>query len=228
MQGLFNSRGLQNLGLDAAVREGRRRESAPEGNTPPARYAPYFNTNPNFAPLVAGGVIRIEDDRGAGNPVADNEIESFKRTMASPLAAMGDMLFIGALRPLALTLACVFAIYKSPLGLLAIFLLYNLAIISCRLWGIYFGYAMGWKLAERFSGPEFQRVLGIVQGLGAGAGGLLVGIILNRLPQSGQWMLPAGVSIVALTVFYLRRNVPAAWLAILLYPAVLVATVLVG
>ena len=154
---------------------------------------------------------------------------SFQRMdsdLANPLAAMGDLLVLGNLKPLALTFGCLFAIYKLPLGLLAVVLLYNLAIISCRFWGIYFGYAKGWELVDSFSGSRFQRALGVLQGVGAGVGGVLIGVVFDRFPQSGQGALLLGSILVFVTVYLLKKDVPAAWLAIILFPASVLATLL--
>ncbi len=216
-QGLLNRRGMQNLALaNALSAAGPLAES--DDNSLLLRHLTFFNCNPNFAPLIIGGLLRLEEERLDGKPVSETDIERFKNSLASPLAAMGDMLFLGALKPLALTFACIFAIYIVPIGLLAVFLIYNVTIISCRLWGIYFGYAKGWELVEVFSGPRFQRILGIVQSLGAAMGGVLVGVVFHRFPQHGQWMFFFGSILTVLTLYLLKRDVPASWLAIILFP----------
>jgi len=224
MQALLNRRGMQNLALAAALDSAQGKRD----NELIHRHLQYFNCNPNFVPLIAGGVLRLEEEKRAGKPINDGDIDYFKKALASPLAAMGDLLFLGNLKPLALTFACVFAIYKLPIGLLAVFLLYNLAVVSCRLWGIWFGYSKGWELVEVFSGPRFQRVLGVVQGLGAGLGGVLVGIVLHGLPQNGQWVLWIGIALSGVTIYLLRREVPASWFALVLFPVSALVTLLVG
>lgn len=228
MQGLLNRRGMQNLSLAGVIGSVGRKLSEDEGISLVRRHLGFFNCNPNFAPLIVGGVLRLEEERRAGKPVTEHDIEYFKKSLASPLAAMGDMLFVGNLKPLALTFACIFAIYRFPIGLLAVFLLYNLTIISCRLWGIYFGYAKGWELVDFFAGPGFQRLLSVVQGLGAGVGGVLVGVVFQRIPQSGQWMLVMGVALAVITLLALRRNIPTSWFAIILFPVSAIIALLVG
>lgn len=227
MQAVLNQRGMQNLGFGGAISEVSKRLGGRDSSLL-SRHLSFFNCNPNLAPLIVGGVIRLEEERLEGKPIEDNDIEHFKASLSSPLAAMGDMLILGNLKPLTLTLACIFAIYGIPIGLLAVLLLYNLTIISCRLWGVYFGYAKGWELVDWFSGPDFQRVLGVVQGLGAGVGGVLIGIVFNRLPQNGQWTLLPGVVLVLVTLYLLKRNVPASWFAILLFPASILLTLLLS
>jgi PTS system mannose-specific IID component len=228
IQGLLNRRGMQNLGLASALSETGGKLLSEEDNALLIRHLSYFNSNPNFVPLIVGGLIKLEEQRLEGKPVGDNDIAYFKKALASPFAAMGDMLFVGNLKPLALTFACIFAIYNFPIGLLAIFLFYNLTIISCRFWGLYFGYAKGWELVEVFSGPKFPRALAVIQGVGASVGGTLVGVVFHRFPEDGRWMLVLGGTLTAITLYLLKRDVPASWFAIILFPASVFITLLLG
>lgn len=227
IQGLLHPKGMQNLGLMNALSPvlGKLGDKS---NTLLLNHLSFFNCNPNFTPLIVGGVLRLEKERNDGKPVTEQDIEYFKKSISGPLAAMGDLLFLGGLKPLALTLSCVFAIYKSLTGLLAVLLLYNLVVVSCRLWGVYFGYAKGWELVDVFSGPVFQRLLGVVQSVGACAGGVLVAVILNQLPQSGTWVLPLGIVLMVAAVFMLRRDVSSSRLAIFLFPLSVLVALLVS
>ena len=228
IQSLINRRGMQNLGLMSALSEVGGKLADTKDNRLLIRHLEYFNSNPNCVPLIVGGLIRLEEQKAAGKPVGDSDIAYFKKSLASPFAAMGDMLFIGNLKPLALTLACIFAINQFPIGLLAVFLVYNLAIISCRFWGLYFGYSKGWELVDVFTGPRFPRALGIIQGVGASVGGLLVGIIFHRLPGDGHWMLVVGGVLTAITLYLLKKDLPASWLAVGLFPACVLITLFLG
>ena len=145
LQGLLHPKGMQNLGLMNSLAPALRGRKRDDGKPLLLNHLRFFNCNPNFTPLIVGGILRLESEREAGKPVTEEDIEYFKKSISGPMAAMGDLLFMGGLKPLALTLACVFAIYKSLIGLLAVVLLYNLAVVSCRLWGVYFGYAKGWE-----------------------------------------------------------------------------------
>jgi PTS system mannose-specific IID component len=218
LQGLLHPKGMQNLGLMNALAPAIRRCSSEKGNSLLLNHLAFFNCNPNFTPLIVGGIIRLECERQAGKPVTDKDIEYFKKSMSGPMAAMGDLLFLGGLKPLALTLACIFAIYKSLTGLLVVVLLYNLIVVTCRLWGVYFGFAKGWELVDVFSGPAFQRLLGVVQNVGACAGGAVVAVILSRLPQGGTWVLPSGVALIVVAVLLLKRDISSSRLAIFLFP----------
>jgi PTS system mannose-specific IID component len=218
LQALLHRRGMQNIGLASAMSPVSARFGK-DDNAFFLKHLNFFNCNPNFTPLIVGGVLRLEEERMLGKPINDNDIEHFKNSLSSPLAAMGDMLFMGGLKPMALTFACIFAIYNSLIGLLAVFLLYNSIIISCRVWGIYFGYTKGWELVEFFSGPGFQQILNIIQGLGAAAGGVLVALLVHRFPQTGPWMIPLAGGLVLVTLYLFKKQVPASWFAMILFPA---------
>ena len=227
LQGLLHRRGMQSLGMASALSAvGDKLDY--EDNSLLSKHLSFFNCNPNFVPLIVGGVLRLEEEKLDGRPVSDQDIDRFKRALAGPLAAMGDMLFMGSLKPLALTFACVFAIYKLPIGLLAVFLLYNAAILSCRLWGVYFGYAKGWDLVGALSGPRFQKILNVAEGAGVCVGGALLGVLLHRFSGSGLAMVVPGAAVATITLYLLRREVPASWVAIILLPTCAFIALLTG
>jgi PTS system mannose-specific IID component len=213
IQATLHRRGMQNLGVMFALDAAAGRIS-PRGNGLLARHTEYFNTNPNTAPLVVGGVLRIEDEGDAGAPAS---VSRFKQAAASALAVVGDMLFVGALKPLALTLACLSAIYSFFPGLLAVLLLYNAVVIGSRYWGVSFGYSRGWGVVETFSGHGVQRLLGIARGAAAFMGGVLVAVLATRATREGVSVAAGGLLVVAVVLLASRR-VPAPWIAVLLFP----------
>lgn len=233
LQGVLHQKGMQNVGFASALSAAGFKLAGHEADALVRKHMGFFNCNPNFTSLVVGGALKLEEERLAGKPIDDSDIEYFKKAVSSPLAAMGDMMFLGSFKPLALTLACIFAIYQSLAGLLAVFLIYNSIIVSCRFWGVYFGYAKGWELVEFFAGPGFQRLLNAVQIVGACVGGALTAIVLNALfrggigiffpagplnPKSGVPMLVVGGGVVLATVLLLRRDISSSWFAVFLLP----------
>jgi PTS system mannose-specific IID component len=213
IQATLHRRGMQNLGVLHALDAAASRIS-PKGNGLLLRHTEYFNTNPNTAPLVVGGVLRIEDEGEAG---ARASVSRFKQAAGSALAAVGDVLFVGALKPLALTLACLSAIYSFFPGLLAVLLLYNAVVIASRYWGVSFGYSRGWGVVDTFSGHGVQRLLGIARGAAAFVGGVLVAVLIARARGDGVSVI-AATGVVAAIVWLSSRRVPAPWIAIVLFP----------
>ncbi len=223
VQAALHRKGMQNIGvmhaLDAA---------APKLSQDPgallARHADHFNTNPNAVPIVVGGVLRIEEDGATATPAP---VSRFKQAACSALAAMGDVLVVGGLKPLALTLAIVSAIYSFFTGLVAIVVLYNAALLAARAWGLRFGYARGWGVVDAFTGPRVQRVVMLTRILAALAGGVLVGVVARRANADGIGHLALVVAATVLAWLALRRGWNAARLAILLFPLVVVVAMLV-
>lgn len=233
LQGVLHQKGMQNIGFASALSAVSAKLAGDKADALVRKHMGFFNCNPNFSSLVVGGALKLEEERLAGKPIDDNDIEYFKKAVSSPLAAMGDMLFLGSFKPLALTFACIFAIYQSLAGLLAVFLIYNAVIVSCRFWGVYFGYSKGWELVEFFAGSGYQRLLNAVQIAGACVGGALTAIVLNTLfrggmgiffpagplnPENGVPMLVVGGGVVLVTVLLLRRDISSSWFAVFLLP----------
>lgn len=223
VQATLHRRGMQSMGVLHALDAGAERISEdPSGLL--ARHTEHFNTNPNMVPVVVGGVLRIEEEGERGGPAS---VSRFKQASASALAAAGDVFFAGGLKPLALTLASVFAIYKFFPGLVAVFVLYNAALITVRYRGLSFGYARGWGLVDAFSSPRVQRALVLVRTGAAMAGGLLAGMIATEAFHRGWTTLVLSAVVAIVAWFGARRGVPASRLALALFPiAWLVATVL--
>ena len=240
LQGVLNRRGMQNLGLADALGPVSARLDADGRNLLLSRHLSFFNCNPNFVPLITGGILKLEEEKNEGKPVTDEDIERFKKALAGPVAAMGDMLFMGNLKALALTFGCLFAIHKLPIGLVAVFLLYNVAVLSCRLWGIFYGFAKGWELVTVLSGPRFRTILSVAEGASAAMGGALLGVLVHRVVGDGRALagpaLAADAAIVigaiiataGITLYLLKRDVPASWIAIILLPTCAFIALLTG
>lgn len=222
IQAAMHRRGMQNLGMLSALDAGAERVSDDPAALL-ARHTDHFNTNPNMAPMVIGGVLRIEEEGGRGGPAS---VSRFKQACASALAAAGDVFFGGGLKPIALTLATLFAIYRFFPGLVAVFILYNAALITVRYRGLSFGYARGWGLIEAFSSPRVQRALVLVRTGAACAGGLLAGVIVTGAFQQGKRAFIATVLVAALAWFAARRGIPASRLALALFPVAWIVAML--
>ena len=214
IQAAIHRRGMQSLGVLSALEAGAARVT----NDPAAllaRHSEHFNTNPNMAPMVIGGVLRIEEEGGRGGPAS---VSRFKQACASALAAAGDVFFGGGLRPIALTLATLFAIYRFFPGLVAVFVSYNAALITARYRGLSLGYARGWGLIDAFSSPRVQRALVLARTGAACAGGLLAGVIATGAFAHGKRTFVTAVVFAGLAWLAARRGIPASRLALALFP----------
>ena len=115
------------------------------------RHLRYFATHPVLSGFALGVAARLEERRANGAEVSDDAIDSLKRALASPLAALGDPLFWVTLRPLAGLLGVLsVAILPRPatgdpdlrslLCPLVAVLTYNAVALPYRFTGVWRGY----------------------------------------------------------------------------------------
>lgn len=112
------------------------------------KYDGYFNTHVYLAPMVAGAVLKLEEERANGNDDADSLIDDFKEMVAAPYAAIGDALFWGGLRPLVAGVALFFAVKEILWAPLIFIVLYNIAPFWFRTVFFSRGYRQGIKSIE--------------------------------------------------------------------------------
>jgi hypothetical protein len=121
------------------------------------RHLAYFNANSIVASFVAGAVVNLETRRARGDRVAAEEIDRVKSALSSALSARGNHFFETVLIPLGLTIACIFAMYSSYVGLLIFLALYNIYHFQARIGGYCAGAERGEGAAEAFITRLFGR-----------------------------------------------------------------------
>ncbi len=144
LQASWNYQRMQGLGFLFALLPGLRK-LYPEEKIREAskRHAGYFNTHPYLAPLVAGAVLKLEEERATHGEDRSIDIDDFKEIVAAPYAAIGDALFWGGLRPLAAAITLFFAIKGIIWAPLIFLLLYNLVPFWFRIVFFEYGYRHG-------------------------------------------------------------------------------------
>jgi PTS system mannose-specific IID component len=148
LQASWNFERLQNLGFLYLMLPGLR--SIYGASLPievSQRYSGYFNTHPYLAPLVAGSSLRIEARLQAGEEVTI-DVETFKKMVMAPFAAMGDALFWGGIRPLAALIGLFFASQGSLWAPVVFLVLYNLPHLVFRGGGLLLGYVQELRAIE--------------------------------------------------------------------------------
>ncbi|HYR52658.1 MAG TPA: PTS system mannose/fructose/sorbose family transporter subunit IID [Candidatus Dormibacteraeota bacterium] len=199
IQALFSAERQQGPGFAFALLPVLRRvyTTAGERGRALARHMGFFGTHPVLSGIVLGVVARLEERRAQGLPVDEAQIETTKRALASPLAALGDPLFWVTLRPLA-GLMGVLGMAVLPLAdtvgpdlrvvvcpSLAL-LTYNAVAIRYRVAGVPRGYAMAddpGGLLRSLHLPELRRFFERVSAFAFGA---LVTLTLWPMAQSAD------------------------------------------
>lgn len=136
---------MQNLGFVFALSPILRKlyQSPEERSQAFTRHLKFFNTHPYFASFILGTVARMEENRAHTGYPDEEEIISFRSAVSGPYAAIGDVFFWGALRPLASALGLAFIVlggYLALLGPLIFFVFYNFFHLPIRVMGVIWGY----------------------------------------------------------------------------------------
>ncbi len=175
------------------------------------RHVAAFNTQPYMASFVLGLVWRLEEQMAAkGKESADeHQVHAVKKTASSALAAIGDPLFWGTLRPATLEICLiiwlVFGFYgwivpipgqevvgtrgSVPvifIGLLAGLLVYNGFTLWVRWRGLDFGYGCGQKNSINcgLDAVNWQKIIRILKVFCFAAA--IIIIIVGGLGTRGQ------------------------------------------
>lgn len=144
LQASWNYQRMQGLGFLFALLPGLRKIYPEEKMGEVAmRHVGYFNTHPYLAPLVAGAVLKLEEERAINGEDRSIDIDDFKEIVAAPYAAIGDALFWGGLRPLAAGITLFFAIKGILWAPLIFLVLFNLLPFWFRIVFFEYGYRHG-------------------------------------------------------------------------------------
>lgn len=169
------------------------------------RHVGYFNTHPVLAGHVLGAVARLEERRARGEGVSEERVDSIKRALASPLAALGDALFWVTLRPLSGLLG-VLALGLLPgagppgpdvrvlLCPLVVLLTYNAVALPFRVTGVARGYARAdepIELVRSLRLPEWRAAL---ERIGAFVWGAVAALVLAMVAESLSRTRPGGAA----------------------------------
>ncbi len=177
------------------------------------RHLRYFATHPGLAGFVLGAAARLEERRANSAAAAaapavarpsDDAIDSYKRALASPLAALGDPLFWVTLRPLAglLGVLAVALLPRPPAGEpdlrvllcpLVLVLTYNAVALPYR----WIGVSRGFEHADRpdvlLRSLRLPELTTFLERAGAFAFGALVVLFAAGLDvSSAVWARGAG------------------------------------
>jgi mannose/fructose/N-acetylgalactosamine-specific phosphotransferase system component IID len=230
LETLWNFRKMQNVGflfcffpvLKRLYPDDHDRSQAVE------RHLEVANTHPAMGPLLAGLIARLEHDRPASGLI------SYRRQVMSALAAYGDRLFWTHLRPLAAVVGVVLSLSfpDSALGIGALLAVYNVPHLLVRGVGFQWGWSRGLEVLRGLTSTRAQIMIrGIRQALSLGLG-FATGLMM--MAAADPWHVVSWnhvrLPVVALLAGFgacafvlIRRDVR---LTVLIYPAILVATVL--
>lgn len=158
------------------------------------------NTNPVMGPMCIGAISRLEEGE------SQQTTPLIKKRLMSTLAAQGDRIFWGVLRPASSLLAASiamtsFSFYWAPIIAL---LVYNVPNVVIRYMGFQAGWDDGIHVVRRFKSPWVEESVAILRGLVFLCAGSLVGIsLILAIENAGSSEIRniVGLVILILTTF---------------------------
>ncbi|HPX31989.1 MAG TPA: PTS system mannose/fructose/sorbose family transporter subunit IID [Erysipelotrichaceae bacterium] len=107
------------------------------------RHMQLFLTQPMVASLPIGVAAAMEERLAMEGDIDPESIDSTKVALMGPLAALGDSLLNGTLRPIAAGIACSLSIQGSALGPVIFLVLMSIMTLGVRYLGVFKGYSQG-------------------------------------------------------------------------------------
>jgi Phosphotransferase system, mannose/fructose/N-acetylgalactosamine-specific component IID len=107
------------------------------------RHNEIFNTTPTMASLITGLSASMEVEASHNREVDKSSINALKVSLMGPFAGIGDSIFQGSLRIIALGIGISLAMSGNPLGVLLHLLIYNIPAHFVRYYGVYLGFGLG-------------------------------------------------------------------------------------
>jgi mannose PTS system EIID component len=169
-----------------------------------ARHLEFFNSHPYMSGALIGAAIQMEE-RVARGELDPSEVQTFKRCMMGPMAAIGDSFFWASLKPFGAAWAIAGVLSGIEWAPLAFLALYNLFHLSLRVFGLRAGHRRGEQVMSQITRFELVRfadrshyLAGAFLGVGAA---LLADTAARSEVALGDGLEPVLVSV--LTVIFL-------------------------
>lgn len=107
------------------------------------RHMEFFNTNMYISTFIGGITMAMEEMNAKDKDFDTSSISAVKVALMGPLAGIGDSLFLGTLRILAVGIGTFIAMQGSILGAILFLLVFNVPAMLVRYIGAFKGYEIG-------------------------------------------------------------------------------------
>lgn len=192
------------------------------------RQMEFFNCTPQLVPFIGGIVASMEEKNSEDKDFDVSTISAIKTALMGPLSGIGDSLFLGTLRVLAVGVAASLSMKGSILGPILFLLIYNIPAYLVRYFGVKAGYNMGTSYLDKIqkSGlmDKFKEAAGIlgVMVIGAMTQNMVVvkvvakfgtGKTATSLQSVLDGILPGMLSLLVLYIFYVlnKKKINVLW-----------------
>lgn len=192
------------------------------------RQMEFFNCTPQVVPFIGGIVASMEEKNAKEKNFDVSSISAIKTALMGPLSGIGDSIFLGTIRVIAVGLAASFALKDNILGPILFLLTYNIPAFLLRYYGVKVGYNVGAGYLEKIQKSGLMEtfktaasILGVMV-IGAMTNSMVVvnavmkfgtGKSATSLQSVLDGILPGLMSLVVLYIFYVlnKRKINVLW-----------------
>jgi len=117
MQGVAFGHSIAQVAKDLYPNDEEKRNDLVRRNTE------FFNSENEFAELILGAVVALEEQKALGEPIPNELITGFKTSLMGPLAGVGDTMWQGVLCPILLAICIDLTLSGTIAGAVAFIIL---------------------------------------------------------------------------------------------------------
>lgn len=141
------------------------------------RHLAFFNITPQLAPFVGGVAVSMEE-KIAKKEMDPESVNAVKAALMGPLSGIGDSIFLGCIRVIALGVGLSLALHGNILGPILYALIYNIPGFLLRVFGAVKGYDLGMKYLQRAEETGLMSKLVYAAGI---LGIMVIGAMSNSM-----------------------------------------------
>lgn len=192
------------------------------------RQMEFFNCTPQIVPFIGGVIASMEEKNSTNDDFDVSSISAIKTALMGPLSGIGDSIFLGTIRVLAVGLAGSLSLKGNILGPILFLLTYNIPAYLLRYYGVKAGYNIGTSYLDKIqkSGlmDKFKEAAGIlgVMVIGAMTQNMVIvkavvkfgtGKAATSLQSVLNDIMPGMLSLLVLYIFYVlnKKKVNVLW-----------------
>lgn len=221
LQGSWNPQRMQNLGLLAVMVPWLKQlpRDTDRDRLFCRRYYEFFNTNPYMANFLIGGLLRLEQEREDGRPLAKDHARMVRDSLGRSLASIGDQLFWLGIRPAMVMGASLMGLFGQYWGVLGLFVLFAAGQLALRWQSLGRGYRQGMDVVDDLADRRWHRAIAWSTRAGMLLTGSVAGaylLLINRLgSHDGESLLLVGAAVGMGLPLACRRRPPGEVLVLL-------------
>lgn len=123
------------------------------------RHTTWYNITQNVGTFAMGLVASMERENTLHDDFDTESIDGTKVSLMGPMSGIGDAIFWGCLRVIAVGIGINIAMSGSPLGAILFLLIYNIPSVLCRYFMTYLGFTLGTNFISQLYEGGLMRLV---------------------------------------------------------------------